>query len=177
MMGVSGRETFLWIGIQHCLAEQHMLLLVARISAFTMHRLIFQASQPNYENKQQPALLLPPLLSKSLHGTSIAIPDHALNQTVLPLLTLSLFPLAAPASFQPPQPPCAQHIDGINLFGLISISSLLFCVPAAIWAEGHMWGAAWDAAVQKLGPMAFYQLLAMSGLFYHLYNQVRGLGL
>lgn len=64
-----------------------------------------------------------------------------------------------------------KHIDGINLFGLISISSLLFCVPAAIWAEGHMWGPAWESAVQKLGPMAFYQLLAMSGLFYHLYNQ------
>lgn len=68
-----------------------------------------------------------------------------------------------------------QHIDGINLFGLISISSLLFCIPAAIWAESHMWGAAWNTAVQSLGPMPFYQLLAMSGLFYHLYNQVCGL--
>lgn len=68
-----------------------------------------------------------------------------------------------------------QHIDGINLFGLISISSLLFCIPAAIWAESHMWSAAWTTAVQSLGPMPFYQLLAMSGLFYHLYNQVCGL--
>lgn len=68
----------------------------------------------------------------------------------------------------------AQHIDGINLFGLISISSLLFCVPAAIWAESHLWSAAWQTAVNNLGPLPFYQLLAMSGLFYHLYNQVGG---
>lgn len=65
-----------------------------------------------------------------------------------------------------------QHIDGINLFGLISIASLLYCVPAAIWVERHMWGTAWQAAVNSLGATAFYQLLAMSGLFYHLYNQV-----
>lgn len=65
-----------------------------------------------------------------------------------------------------------QHIDGINLFGLISIVSLVYCIPAAIWAESHLWGAAWNTAVQSMGAMPFYQLLAMSGLFYHLYNQV-----
>jgi hypothetical protein len=65
-----------------------------------------------------------------------------------------------------------QHIDGINLFGMISIASLIFCIPAAIYAESHMWGAAWNTAVQSMGAMPFYQLLAMSGLFYHLYNQV-----
>lgn len=65
-----------------------------------------------------------------------------------------------------------QDVDGINLFGLISIVSLVFCVPAAIWAESHMWGAAWQAAVANMGPLPFYQLLAASGLFYHLYNQV-----
>lgn len=65
-----------------------------------------------------------------------------------------------------------QHIDGINLFGMISIASLIFCIPAAIYAESHMWGAAWNTAVQSMGAMPFYQLLAMSGLFYHMYNQV-----
>lgn len=55
---------------------------------------------------------------------------------------------------------------------MISIMSLIFCVPAAIWVEGHLWGNAWTTAVNNLGGMPFYQLLAMSGLFYHLYNQV-----
>ncbi|KAI8471703.1 MAG: triose-phosphate transporter family-domain-containing protein [Monoraphidium minutum] len=64
-----------------------------------------------------------------------------------------------------------KHIDGINLFGLISIVSLLYCAPAAVFAEGAMWGAAWDAAVAKAGQGALLQLLALGGLFYHLYNQ------
>lgn len=65
-----------------------------------------------------------------------------------------------------------QHIDGINLFGLISIVSLLYCAPAAVFAEGHVWGAAWDAATTKMGQGALLQLLAVGGIFYHLYNQV-----
>eukprot|EP00955_Chlamydomonas_euryale_P097128 365053-Chlamydomonas_euryale.AAC.12 len=40
--------------------------------------------------------------------------------------------------------------------------------------ESSMWGAAWTAATEKLGATAFYQLLATGGIFYHLYNQVRG---
>jgi hypothetical protein len=69
-----------------------------------------------------------------------------------------------------------QHIDGINLFGLISIVSLLYCAPAAVLAEGHAWGAAWDVAAAKLGQGALVQLLAVGGIFYHLYNQVGGAG-
>jgi hypothetical protein len=67
---------------------------------------------------------------------------------------------------------CLQHIDGINLFGLISIASLLYCVPAALYVERAMWAGAWQTAVTTLGTGPFYQLLLMSGLFYHLYNQV-----
>lgn len=33
-----------------------------------------------------------------------------------------------------------KHVDGINLFGLISIASLVYCAPAAVVMEGHMWG-------------------------------------
>jgi hypothetical protein len=69
--------------------------------------------------------------------------------------------------------PLLQHIDGINLFGLISIVSLLYCAPAAVVAEGHVWAGAWDAAVAKLGRGALIQLLAVGGVFYHLYNMVR----
>lgn len=68
--------------------------------------------------------------------------------------------------------PSSQHIDGINLFGLISIVSLLYCAPAAYFMESPMWGTAWEAAKTKLGAVPFYQLLAWGGLFYHLYNQV-----
>eukprot|EP00879_Flechtneria_rotunda_P015024 GHRR01015699.1.p1 GENE.GHRR01015699.1~~GHRR01015699.1.p1 ORF type:complete len:331 (+),score=78.12 GHRR01015699.1:384-1376(+) len=64
-----------------------------------------------------------------------------------------------------------KHIDGINLFGLISIVSLIFCIPAAIFVESHMWSTAWQTAVYKLGTTQFYQLLGLSGMFYHLYNQ------
>jgi hypothetical protein len=38
--------------------------------------------------------------------------------------------------------------------------------------ESSAWGAAWEAAVLKLGALPFYQYLAWGGLFYHLYNQV-----
>jgi solute carrier family 35 protein E1 len=65
-----------------------------------------------------------------------------------------------------------QHIDGINLFGLISIVALCYCAPAAVYVEGHAWAAAWDAAVAKMGQSALLQLLAVGGIFYHLYNQV-----
>lgn len=64
-----------------------------------------------------------------------------------------------------------KHIDGINLFGLISCASLLYCIPAALYVERGMWEGAWQAAVASLGPGPFYQLLLTSGLFYHLYNQ------
>jgi len=67
-----------------------------------------------------------------------------------------------------------QHVDGINLFGLISIVSLLYCAPAAVYFEGSQWMPAWNAAVEKVGKAKLLQLLALSGAFYHLYNQVCG---
>ncbi|KAG2489028.1 hypothetical protein HYH03_012466 [Edaphochlamys debaryana] len=67
-----------------------------------------------------------------------------------------------------------KHIDGINLFGLISIASLLFCAPAGIYFEGSTWKGAWEAAVAKAGGSAVpvLQLLGWGGVFYHLYNQL-----
>lgn len=64
-----------------------------------------------------------------------------------------------------------KEIDGINLFGLVSIVSLLYCAPAAFVCESGRWGPAYDMACSKLGATAFYQLMAAAGLFYHLYNQ------
>ena len=82
----------------------------------------------------------------------------------------------------PPTPPThmfallctAQHIDGINLFGLISIVSLLFCVPLAVVCESKTWASCWALGVSRVGEAGLYKMLALSGLFYHLYNQVPG---
>ncbi|GLI71662.1 hypothetical protein VaNZ11_016898 [Volvox africanus] len=65
-----------------------------------------------------------------------------------------------------------KHIDGINLFGLISFASLLYCLPAALVLESGAWQAAWQAAATKAGQKATLQLLLWGGVFYHLYNQL-----
>lgn len=66
-----------------------------------------------------------------------------------------------------------EEMDGINLFGLISISSLIFCIPLAVLLESHAWPQAASAAVAALGSEgAVWQLLLAGGLFYHLYNQL-----
>ncbi len=46
----------------------------------------------------------------------------------------------------PARPHRAQHVDGINLFGLISIASLLYCAPLAVICEGAQWPAALQAS-------------------------------
>lgn len=33
-----------------------------------------------------------------------------------------------------------KHIDGINLFGLLSIISFFYCLPCALALEGGAWG-------------------------------------
>lgn len=75
-----------------------------------------------------------------------------------------------------PATPClltAQHIDGINLFGLISLASLIYCVPASLYFESGIWKGMWEASVAKTGEWGTAQLLLWGGFFYHLYNQVR----
>ena len=65
-----------------------------------------------------------------------------------------------------------QHIDGINLFGLISIASLLYCTPLAILMEGSKWSGAYNGALSSVGQQEFFKQMAAAGIFYHLYNQV-----
>jgi hypothetical protein len=84
---------------------------------------------------------------------------------ISPFLPIYLAPL-------PPPPPPLQHIDGINLFGLISIASLIYCLPASLYFEAGIWKSMWEASVLKSGEWGTAQLLLWGGLFYHLYNQV-----
>jgi len=65
-----------------------------------------------------------------------------------------------------------RNLDGINLFGLLSIFACLFNIPLAIIMESSQWGNAWNAAVASMGQAEFIKLLALSGIFYHLYNQL-----
>lgn len=63
------------------------------------------------------------------------------------------------------------NLDGINMFGLLSIVSCLYCIPLALIMERTLWAGAWDKAVLSLGSSEFIKMLAFSGIFYHLYNQ------
>ena len=65
-----------------------------------------------------------------------------------------------------------KAIDGINLYGILGIVGLFYLVPAAVYMEGRQWAAGWSAAVAKVGAEKLYQMLFLSGVFYHLYNQV-----
>jgi solute carrier family 35 protein E1 len=64
------------------------------------------------------------------------------------------------------------NIGGINLFGILSISSLIYCVPLSIIMEGSMWAGAYNNALVAVGSTEFYKQMAIAGLFYHLYNQL-----
>ena len=64
----------------------------------------------------------------------------------------------------------------MNLFGLIAIAALVFCVPLAVIMEGSKWGGAYQGAIAKVGKDIFLRDMALAGLFYHLYNQVSQAG-
>lgn len=65
-----------------------------------------------------------------------------------------------------------KEIDGINLYALISIVSLIYLTPVAFFVEGAQWSAGWAAAIATAGSKKATSLILASGLFYHLYNQV-----
>ncbi|KAI7839663.1 hypothetical protein COHA_006472 [Chlorella ohadii] len=68
-------------------------------------------------------------------------------------------------------------LDGINLFAILSIISIFYCLPCALVIEGfkggvNQWAPMWDAAVLASGGLAAWiKLLVFGGIFYHLYNQ------
>lgn len=64
-----------------------------------------------------------------------------------------------------------KEIDGLNLYGCITILSLFYLFPAAIVVEGSQWVAGYQKATAAIGNSTFYIWVIVSGIFYHLYNQ------
>ncbi|XP_010942965.1 xylulose 5-phosphate/phosphate translocator, chloroplastic [Elaeis guineensis] len=65
-----------------------------------------------------------------------------------------------------------SHINGLNLYGWISIISLLYLFPVAVFVEGSQWLGGFQRALSALpSPWTFYWWVLLSGIFYHLYNQ------
>ncbi|PIN25159.1 Glucose-6-phosphate/phosphate and phosphoenolpyruvate/phosphate antiporter [Handroanthus impetiginosus] len=65
-----------------------------------------------------------------------------------------------------------KEVNGLNLYGWISIISLLYLFPVAVFVEGSQWVAGYHKAIETIGkPSTFYLWVLLSGLFYHLYNQ------
>lgn len=65
-----------------------------------------------------------------------------------------------------------KEVNGLNLYGVISILSLLYLFPVAVFVEGSQWVAGYHTAIETIGtPSTFYLWVITSGVFYHLYNQ------
>ncbi|XP_061997321.1 LOW QUALITY PROTEIN: xylulose 5-phosphate/phosphate translocator, chloroplastic [Rosa rugosa] len=65
-----------------------------------------------------------------------------------------------------------KEIDGLNLYGCISIISLFYLFPVAVLVEGSQWVQGYHRALASVGePSTFYFWVLLSGVFYHLYNQ------
>ncbi|KAG8363533.1 hypothetical protein BUALT_Bualt19G0032300 [Buddleja alternifolia] len=65
-----------------------------------------------------------------------------------------------------------KQVNGLNLYGWISIISLFYLFPVAIFVEGSQWVSGYHKAIATIGkPTTFYLWVMLSGIFYHLYNQ------
>ncbi|KAK6120759.1 hypothetical protein DH2020_045500 [Rehmannia glutinosa] len=65
-----------------------------------------------------------------------------------------------------------KEVNGLNLYGWISIISLLYLFPVAVFVEGSQWVSGYHKAIATIGkPSTFYLWVILSGIFYHLYNQ------
>ncbi|KAI3692286.1 hypothetical protein L6452_32100 [Arctium lappa] len=65
-----------------------------------------------------------------------------------------------------------KEVNGLNLYGWITILSFFYLFPVAIFVEGSQWVPGYYKAIETIGkPATFYLWLMLSGVFYHLYNQ------
>ncbi|GHP03743.1 hypothetical protein PPROV_000249800 [Pycnococcus provasolii] len=79
-----------------------------------------------------------------------------------------------------------QMVKGVNLYAFMSFVSLAYLIPVAIVVEGHLWQETFDRVIaasatksfdilglaQLSGPIGLAILLTVTGIFYHLYNQL-----
>ncbi|KAF9624492.1 hypothetical protein IFM89_011535 [Coptis chinensis] len=65
-----------------------------------------------------------------------------------------------------------KEVNGLNLYGWISIVSLLYLFPVAVVVEGSQWVEGYHRAIQSVSNSStFYLWVILSGVFFHLYNQ------
>ncbi|XP_010056521.2 xylulose 5-phosphate/phosphate translocator, chloroplastic [Eucalyptus grandis] len=65
-----------------------------------------------------------------------------------------------------------KEVNGLNLYGWISIISLFYLFPVAVFVEGSQWVQGYHKAIATVGKSStFYFWVLLSGVFYHLYNQ------
>ncbi|KAJ7969264.1 Glucose-6-phosphate/phosphate translocator 1, chloroplastic [Quillaja saponaria] len=65
-----------------------------------------------------------------------------------------------------------KEVDGLNLYGWITIISLFYLFPVAVVVEGSQWIQGYHRALETIGKSStFYLWVFLSGVFYHLYNQ------
>ncbi|KAG8649921.1 xylulose 5-phosphate/phosphate translocator, chloroplastic [Manihot esculenta] len=65
-----------------------------------------------------------------------------------------------------------KEVNGLNLYGWISIISLFYLFPVAVVVEGSQWIQGYHKAIEAVGKSStFYIWVLLSGIFYHLYNQ------
>ncbi|KAF8380825.1 hypothetical protein HHK36_028319 [Tetracentron sinense] len=65
-----------------------------------------------------------------------------------------------------------KEVNGLNLYGRISIISLLYLFPMAVFVEGSYWIEGYRRAIEGAGKSStLYLWVILSGVFYHLYNQ------
>ncbi|XP_043695675.1 xylulose 5-phosphate/phosphate translocator, chloroplastic-like [Telopea speciosissima] len=65
-----------------------------------------------------------------------------------------------------------KEVNGLNLYGWITIISLLYLFPVAVFVEGSQWVEGYRRALVAVGkPSTLYLWVIISGVFYHLYNQ------
>ncbi|KAF5725685.1 xylulose 5-phosphate/phosphate translocator chloroplastic [Tripterygium wilfordii] len=65
-----------------------------------------------------------------------------------------------------------KEVNGLNLYGWITIISLIYLFPVAVFVEGSQWIQGYHKAIEAVGKSStFYLWVLISGIFYHLYNQ------
>ncbi|KAL3832872.1 hypothetical protein ACJIZ3_007608 [Penstemon smallii] len=65
-----------------------------------------------------------------------------------------------------------KEVNGLNLYGFITMLSFLYLFPVAVFVEGSQWVGGYHKAIASIGkPSTFYLWVMLSGIFYHLYNQ------